>query len=98
MKRTLVLTAAFLFTITASLVRADVITAKQAAQHVGEIQTVRGVVVSARYAARSKGQPTFLNLDQPYPDTIFTVVIWGCVIVMVLICLWALIDVWRASS
>ena len=35
------------------------------------------MVVSARYAAGSRGQPTFLNLDQPYPDTIFTVLIWG---------------------
>jgi DNA/RNA endonuclease YhcR with UshA esterase domain len=77
MKRALVLAAAFLFTYTASLVRADVITAAQAAQHVGEVQTVRGVVVSATYAPRTKGQPTFLNLDKPYPDKIFTVVNWG---------------------
>ena len=36
-----------------------------------------GVVASARYADRSRGQPTFLNLDKPYPDTIFTILIWG---------------------
>lgn len=77
MKRILPLFAALALLAAGSLVRADVITAKEAAQHIGEVQTVRGVVVSARYAARSRGRPTFLNLDQPYPDTIFTVVIWG---------------------
>ena len=56
---------------------ADAITAAQAAQHVGEVQTVHGVVASATYASGTKGQPTFLNLDKPYPETIFTVVIWG---------------------
>jgi len=25
----------------------------------------------------SKGQPTFLNLDKPYPQQIFTILIWG---------------------
>jgi DNA/RNA endonuclease YhcR with UshA esterase domain len=72
-----VLIAAFLFMITTALVRGDVITAAQAAQHVDKVQTVRGVVVSATYAARTGGQPTFLNLDKPYPGAIFTVVIWG---------------------
>lgn len=53
------------------------ITARQAKDHVGEKETVCGKVVSTRYADRSKGQPTFLNLDKPYPNEIFTVVIWG---------------------
>jgi hypothetical protein len=34
-------------------------------------------VVSARYADATKGQPTFLNLDKPYPSQVFTIVIWG---------------------
>lgn len=33
-------------------------------------------VVSTRYGDSSKGQPTFINLDKPYPNQIFTVVIW----------------------
>jgi hypothetical protein len=53
------------------------ITARQAKDHVGEAQTVCGKVVSTRYAPRSKGQPTFLNLDEPYPNEIFTILIWG---------------------
>lgn len=53
------------------------IAARQAKEHVGETQTVCGKVVSTRYAPRSKGQPTFLNLDEPYPNEVFTVLIWG---------------------
>jgi hypothetical protein len=34
-------------------------------------------VASAKYAENSRGQPTFLNLDLPYPDHIFTAVIWS---------------------
>jgi DNA/RNA endonuclease YhcR with UshA esterase domain len=53
------------------------ITAAEARNHVGERATVCGQVASARYADRSKGQPTFLNLDAAYPTQIFTIVIWG---------------------
>ena len=38
---------------------------------------VCGQVVSAHYAAGTKGSPTFLNLDEPYPRQIFTILIWG---------------------
>lgn len=53
------------------------ITAADAKNHIGESATVCGKVVSSRYADRSKGEPTFLNLDEPYPKQIFTIVIWG---------------------
>jgi len=53
------------------------ITASEAKDHIGQSATVCGHVVSARYADRSKGQPTFLNLDEPYPREIFTILIWG---------------------
>lgn len=53
------------------------ISASQAAKHVGETTTVCGMVASAKYVPGSKGQPTFLNLDEPYPDQPFTVVVWG---------------------
>lgn len=49
----------------------------EAAAHVGEQATVCGLVASATYASRSRSQPTFLNLDRPYPQHIFTVVIFG---------------------
>jgi hypothetical protein len=44
---------------------------------VGQVVTVCGHVASARYASDSKGQPTFLNLDKPYPNHVFTAVNWG---------------------
>jgi len=49
----------------------------EAKQHIGEHAIVCGLVASTRYAQRSRGQPTFLNLDKPYPNQIFTVLIWG---------------------
>jgi hypothetical protein len=53
------------------------LTSAEAKNHVGERATVCGNVVSAHYAARTKGNPTFLNLDEPYPRQIFTILIWG---------------------
>jgi len=53
------------------------ISAAEAKQHIGETATVCGVVASARFASNTRGQPTFLNLDEPYPRQIFTIVIWG---------------------
>jgi hypothetical protein len=53
------------------------LTAAEAAQHAGEVATVCGVVASAKFASSTKGQPTYLNLDKPYPNQIFTVLIWG---------------------
>lgn len=58
-------------------VSADKIAAAQAKEHIGKTKTVCGLVASTRYAEKSKGQPTFLNLDKPFPTAIFTVVIWG---------------------
>jgi heme-degrading monooxygenase HmoA len=37
----------------------------EAKDHVGEAKTICGEVASTRYAAQSKAQPTFLNLDEP---------------------------------
>lgn len=53
------------------------LTAAEAKDHVGEQTTVCGKVVSTRWAQSSRGSPTFLNFDQPYPDQVFTLVIWG---------------------
>jgi len=53
------------------------LTATQAKAHVGEQATVCGSVAGVHYATRSKGEPTFINLDKPYPDQIFTILIWG---------------------
>ncbi len=53
------------------------IPAAEAGNHVGKVATVCGTVASTRYADRTRGEPTFLNFEQPYPDQVFTVVIWG---------------------
>ena len=53
------------------------ISAAEAKNHVGERATVCGEVASVHYAARSRGNPTFINLDKAYPNQIFTVLIWG---------------------
>lgn len=63
--------------LTAGGANAATLTAAQAKDHVGETATVCGMVASATFAARINRAPTFLNLDKPYPDHLFTVVIWG---------------------
>ena len=75
-KRTCVLFFISLFSVWVSLAQQK-ITAAEARDHFGETATVCGEVVSTRYAVSTKGQPTFLNLDKPYSNQIFTVVIWG---------------------
>ena len=53
------------------------LTATEAKGHIGEQATVCGKVVSTRYAESSRGSPTFLNFDQPYPNQVFTLLIRG---------------------
>ena len=55
----------------------DAIPSSEASSQVGNRATVCGPVVDARYATKSKGQPTFLNFDKPYPNHTFVVLIWG---------------------
>jgi len=52
-------------------------TTAEAKNHIGEQATVCGKVASERYAAATRGKPTFLDLDKPYPGQLFTVLIWG---------------------
>ena len=56
---------------------ADPLRPEEAADHIGEQAQVCGIVASAKFATQSRGQPTFLNLGRPYPNHIFTAVIWG---------------------
>ena len=68
---------AFVLLTTSLSVAQKTFTAVQAKDHIGEQGTVCGKVVSTRYAESSRGKPTFLNFDQPYPNQIFTMLIWG---------------------
>ena len=53
------------------------LTAAAAKAHVGEQATVCGSVAGVHHAISSKGQPTFINLDKPYPNQPFQIVIFG---------------------
>ena len=57
--------------------QAQTISASDAAKHVGERVTVCGNIASEYTAYRSRGTPTFINLDKPYPNQLFTVLVWG---------------------
>jgi DNA/RNA endonuclease YhcR with UshA esterase domain len=63
--------------VTAQTPQVKRLTAVEAKDHIGEKATVCGRVASTRYAATTRGKPTFLNLDKPYPNLVFTVLIWG---------------------
>jgi DNA/RNA endonuclease YhcR with UshA esterase domain len=75
-KRTLVILSVIVLWAASGLAQTS-ISAADAKNHVGERATVCGEVASTHYAASSRGNPTFINLDKPYPNQIFAVLIWG---------------------
>lgn len=71
----------FNFVLAAQLVfcsssQADSITSTEAKDYIGVTATVCGVVASANHAIRSTGKPIFLNLDEAFPNHVFTAVIF----------------------
>lgn len=56
---------------------ADILQPDEAIDHIGEPARVCGIVASAKFADRVRGQPTFLNLGKPYPQHVFTALVWG---------------------
>jgi micrococcal nuclease len=56
---------------------AEPVSPEDAVRHVGESATVCGVMASAKFAANSRSQPTSLDLGKPYPNALFTAVIFG---------------------
>lgn len=68
---------AILFAFGAPAAAAAEVPAKEAGRHVGETATVCGIVASGKYDADLRSQPTFLDFDKPYPDQVFTAVIFG---------------------
>jgi hypothetical protein len=38
---------------------------------------VCGTIANEHTATGTKGTPTFINLDRPYPNQVFTLLIWG---------------------
>lgn len=49
---------------------AATIPAAQAEQHIGERETLCGTIAGENTSANSRGTPTFINLDQPYPHQV----------------------------
>jgi hypothetical protein len=71
----LILAAAFLSSL---FLHAQVLTSAEAKDHVGESATVCGLIASENTATSSRGTPSFVNLDQPYPHQVFfTLLVWG---------------------
>ncbi len=70
-------TVGLVFFAMSAFAQAKKLTAAEAKDHIGEQATVCGRVASTRYAATTRGKPTFLNLEKPYPSQLFTVLIWG---------------------
>lgn len=55
----------------------DIVRAHEASGHAGEYAMVCGVIASAKYIENSRGAPTYLNFDKPYPESEFTAIIFG---------------------
>jgi hypothetical protein len=75
--RSLLILAVCLLSIPSLHAQTKKLTTAEAKDHIGERAMVCGKVVSTHYAKSSKGEPTFLNLDEPYPKEVFTILIWG---------------------
>lgn len=75
--RVTLLLAVWLGTALAALAQTGRITTREAKNHVGEKATVCGKVVGIHFVSSGKGRPTFVHFEQPYPDQIFTLLIWG---------------------
>jgi hypothetical protein len=68
---------ALLFGLLSTALAQETISPQDAAKFIGESKTVCGTVASAHYAAIISERPTSLHLDKPYPNQIFTALIWG---------------------
>jgi hypothetical protein len=62
--------AALLVCVSIGHAQAQTLTAAQAKAHEGENATVCGTVASEHTATSSRGEPTFINLDAPYPVSV----------------------------
>lgn len=72
--RMLFIVAVLMLSITGA---AETLSTADAARHIGERATVCGSIAGEHTASSSRGTPTFINLDRPYPNQVFTILIWG---------------------
>ncbi len=79
--KSLLLALIFLFTYSCGKERVEIpakyVQAIEAHKYIGDVKTVCGKVVESRFVSSSRGHPTFLNIDRPYSNPLFTIVIWG---------------------
>ena len=76
MNRMRLLVASTVVGLWASSAKAADLRPEDAASHIGETATVCGLVVSAKFEAHARAQPTLLDLGKSYPHAIFTAVIY----------------------
>ncbi|MFZ0929140.1 MAG: hypothetical protein WAN11_11100 [Syntrophobacteraceae bacterium] len=55
----------------------ETISSQDAAKFIGQQKTVCGTVGSTHFAPKREGQPTFIDFEKPYPNQVFTALIWG---------------------
>ena len=70
----LALAAGIIFPVAAC---AATLSPEEAADHVGETATVCGLIVAATYLPQAPQAPTFLDLGKPFPNQIFSAIIFG---------------------
>ena len=56
--------------------QAETLTTAQARAHDGDTATVCVVMASEHVAESSRGKRTFINLDAPFPNQVFTILVW----------------------
>jgi DNA/RNA endonuclease YhcR with UshA esterase domain len=66
----------YLLFMTTSAPTQERIPPEEASQHVGKSAIVCGTVASVWHAIESKGAPTFLHIEKPYPHQMLTGIIW----------------------
>lgn len=64
------------FLLTPVLACAENIPASDAGKHLGERGTVCGRIAETHTASASRGVPTFIDFERPYPNQTFTAVVW----------------------
>ena len=64
------------FLLTPVFTCAQNISASDASRHVGEQGTVCGRIAEVKITTNVRGTPTFIDFEKPYPNEMFTAVIW----------------------
>ena len=73
----LIFTGLFQVSISQPLMHTDTISAIEASKKIGQYVIVKAIVVSTFFGEKLQGQPTYLNLDQKFPDNPMTVIIYS---------------------